>query len=132
MILNNLPVFERVKVSGNTFGNGYGTLDNYRVAGAIIDGAATAITVKVKAKKGEDGEAAYIGFRYKKLGEKEYTLADGDGTVIAANGDAIIGVVTADSLAGGEYDRISLELETETGGEIGTFYSFFAQPRYTE
>jgi hypothetical protein len=132
MVLNNLPVFERVKVSGNSLSGSFGELNGYRVVGALIDGAATAITVKVKAKKGEDGEAAYIGFRYKKLDEKEYSLADKDGITIAANGDAIIGVVTADSLAMGEYDRISLELETEAGGEIGTFYSFFAQPRYTE
>ena len=125
-----LPKIERA-TAGESVGGGYAEVAGYGAVGVIIDNCATPLTVKVKAKAGEDGEAQFIGFRYKPLdGETEETEVGAEGLTLAANAGAFVGVVDTDGFGHSGFDRISLELETETDGTIGTYYAFFVPNRY--
>jgi hypothetical protein len=134
MILERFPTINRQEGGTGTANSLWGSFENYKVNAALIDKCEAKLTVKVKGKAGEDGTAEYIPFRYKKADGSltEYTAAPAEGVELAANHGAILAVVTADSLAKKEFDRVSVELTAENDGEIGTLYLLQSQPRYTE
>jgi hypothetical protein len=129
MVLENMPKFKAVKVPGETAPEDYITLDNYRAAGVLIADNDAKLTVKIKAKKGEGGGAVNVPFLYKLVSDAEYDAAGADGLELEPNSGAAIVAVTADSLARGEYDRVSFGITAGSGGAIGTLYTFRTQPR---
>jgi len=131
MILKNLPEIGLQTGSGATLTGAYAGLSDYQVYGAVFAVGDKAVTVKVKAKAGENGTPETVRFRYRKTTDGEWTDADKEGVEITAEGQ-YLAVVTASSLSGTEYDRAAIDLTVADGGTVGTIALFRAQPRYTE
>jgi hypothetical protein len=127
MILQKLPKITHIEGGESPLSSPEFVLDNYAVTAFLFENTdGSSLTVKVMANT-EGGEPEAVPFLFKEANESEYENVEATGKILT-DGGAFVAVVTADSFARYELDRVSITLECDE--DLTAVYALQTQPRY--
>jgi hypothetical protein len=144
MTIKNIPFIAALTIDGSAGDSGFTPLNNFRIFGAAFTAPqGKTFTVTAKARNGVttsgDEGGTLTPFFIKSLdgaaanGGAPWTEAPKEGkTLVSPEHDTqYIAVITADSLASGEYDRAAFGFEVD-GGDVGAVALFLTDTRYSD